>query len=68
MKRNKYRPNHYMNSARKRNCIRIKPKFDKSIEYYTLTEIIENSSNKMIAHNYMKCITDIMNKYYEENN
>jgi hypothetical protein len=61
MKRNKYYPNHYLNSVRKRNCVRIKPKFDKSID--KLTYIIENSSSKVLIIDYIEYIDHIRESY-----
>ena len=66
MKRNKYYPNHYIKSIRKGNCINIKPKFDKSIDYYTLTDILENekySKNKVLIRDYILYINYIKNNY-----
>jgi hypothetical protein len=66
MKRNKYYPCHYINSIRKRNCVRIKPRFDRSIDSCTLTEILENekySNDTLLIKEYMKYIDYIKVNY-----
>jgi hypothetical protein len=69
MKRNKYYPNHYIHTVRKRNCVKIKEINDKYITSNNLIDLLDNleySNDKMLIHNYMKSIQDIMNNYYDE--
>lgn len=61
MKRNKYYPSHYINSVRKRNCVRIKPKLDKSID--KLTYIIEDSGSKVLITDYLKYLDYVKESY-----
>ena len=57
MKRNKYNPSHYINSIRKRNCIKIKQIFDTGIE--GIIDVLENdkhSNDTPLIKEYMKYI------------
>ena len=57
MKRNKYNPSHYINSIRKRNCVKIKQIFDTGIE--GIIDVLENdkhSNDTPLIKEYMKYI------------
>ena len=69
MKRNKYYPSQYINSVRKRNSVKRKEMIDSYISSNNLMDLLDNledSNDKMLIHNYMKSIHNIMNNYYEE--
>ena len=70
MKRNKYNPSYHINSIRKRNCVKKRVKY-KIINGYSLIDMLDDleySNDRILRHNYMKSIKDIMENYYEKQN